>query len=283
MSDSNDTLVAATSERPQPMAPDGDGGRDARWAAVTLRLAFAALIAIAAWDPSPLRRLHWGSAGDARPLVAAVALPGDRVQIGSSERDEGPAVVVDVKPFSIDRQEVSTRSYRACVVAGACSPLVREPGCDRNRARFDDRPVTCVEHAQASAFCAWMDARLPTETEWEYAARGASGRAYPWGARAPVPGAVCFGRSSEEGPCVGDEALGDQTPQGVLGLAGNVREWTATPYCASHTPERPCTSGSFVVKGGDFRERAPLLLRGSRRTRTEAWRRVGVVGFRCVR
>jgi formylglycine-generating enzyme required for sulfatase activity len=82
---------------------------------------------------------------------------------------------------------VTVAAYRLCVRASACAPPIKHEGCNWEQRGRDDHPINCVDWAQANAYCAWMGKRLPTEEEWEYAARGREGRRYPWGDEAPGP------------------------------------------------------------------------------------------------
>jgi len=118
-----------------------------------------------------------------------------------------------------------------------------------------DAPVPETTWAGARAFCAWRGARLPTETEWEAAARGREGRRYPWGAAPPTPGRAVFGRRSGDTAPVHSHAEG-ATPEGVFHMAGNVAEWTSTlyrpyPYDAADGREDPAAAGTRVTRGGD--------------------------------
>jgi formylglycine-generating enzyme required for sulfatase activity len=161
--------------------------------------------------------------------------------------------------------------------------LYVEPG-------FEQHPVNEVTWRGAREFCAWRGARLPTEAEWEAAARGRAGRTYPWGEEAPRPNRAVFGHRSNETEAVGERRAG-ATPEGVHDLAGNVAEWTSTlyrpyPYRTGDRREDPEAPGERVTRGGDhvfdaesaglraaFRagfSRAPLV--GHRH-----------IGFRCAR
>lgn len=142
----------------------------------------------------------------------------------------------------------------------------------------------------ARAFCAWRGSRLPTEAEWEVAARGREGRVYPWGNHPPTSARAIFGRHSNETEVVGSRPAG-ATPEGVHDLAGNVAEWTSTlyrpyPYCRDDGREAPDTPGERVTRGGDHVfDTAPEKLRatfraGFSRNVTSGHRHIG---FRCVR
>jgi formylglycine-generating enzyme required for sulfatase activity len=166
-----------------------------------------------------------------------VALPGGEVRLGRDDgpSNEAPAHPVTVAPFAIARTEVTVRQYRACVRAGACTPPdTAGPGdprrCNWDVAGRDDHPVNCLDWQQARAFARWAGGRLPSEAEWEYAARGAAGRAYPWGDDPPTceravmdDGHTGCGEDQTQPVC---SRPAGATPEGLCDLAGNVWEWT---------------------------------------------------------
>jgi iron(II)-dependent oxidoreductase len=158
------------------------------------------------------------------------------------------------------------------------------------QAGFERHPVNEVTWQGARAFCAWRGARLPTEAEWEVAARGRDGRIYPWGAEQPTPERAVFARRSNETEPVGGRPAG-ATPEGVHDLAGNVAEWTSTlyrpyPYRSDDGRENPEASGERVTRGGDHVfYSAPERLRAAFRAGFSRAVAVGHrhIGFRCAR
>jgi formylglycine-generating enzyme required for sulfatase activity len=168
------------------------------------------------------------------PEKEMVSIPGGEFMMGndSGDPDEAPAHSVSVAPFEIDKTEVTNAEFAAFVKATGYKTAAEESGGGSWRDYAEGRdnyPVVKVSWADADAYCAWAGKRLPTEAEWEYAARGTDGRIYPWG-NDWKPDA-CNGRESgiRSTTAVGSFAAG-ASPYGVLDMAGNVREWAADWY-----------------------------------------------------
>ncbi len=211
-----------------------------------------------------------------------VTIPGGPFTQGSTrgEEDERPVRKVNVKAFAMDRTEVTRGQYARCVAAGRCKPAALPEG-ENESADPSLLPVTGVDWNAAGAYCRFAGGRLPTESEWEKAARGAEGREYPWGDDADC-GRANWGNFQGEGPCagknpgrpveVGHYASG-ASPFGVLDLGGNVWEWVADKY--DEDPKRR------VVRGGS----CCSYFVGPRAANRNAWapeHRDGDLGFRCV-
>lgn len=192
--------------------------------------------------------------------------------------------------FWIDRTEVTVAEYERCVAMGRCSPPAWSPGA--RRFMQPDFPVTFVSYRDAESYCRFRGAHLPSESMFERAARGPSGRVYPWGdlynARvtnhgrlAPLPLDTTDGYA-ELAP-VGSFPAG-RTPDGILDLAGNAAEWTSDPYRDSYSdplPE-PREDVPRVVRGGSFMSAAPHL-RGAARQGFAPETRGPWLGFRCAK
>jgi formylglycine-generating enzyme required for sulfatase activity len=217
-----------------------------------------------------------------------IAIPSGEFAMGSrkGDDDERPVHLVTVAAFAIDKTEVTVGAYRACVGTRACTPTGTGAYCNAIRAGTDLHPVNCVDWEQASAFCRFRQLRLPTEAEWEYAARGTDGRTYPWGETKPATQLCWDGPGSElglgrrRGTCaVGTHASG-RSAFGVDDMAGNVWEWTSDYYTPAYG--EPPTEWR-VVRGGTWFGYDRADVRASLRFRQSHTARDYGVGFRCAK
>lgn len=234
---------------------------------------------------------------DCPPGMAAI--PAGRFRMGSEEGDddEKPVHSVRLGVFCMDITEVTVAQYARCVDEGACRAARSGGYCNAGSSSRQDHPINCVERSQAVAYCSWAGKRLPTEEEWEYAARGADGRKYPWGNGAP-DSRLCWKRyhwDSDEtkayakGTCAVGSYPSGASPFGLLDMAGNVDEWTATDYCDSYAATKKCSDpeSSYprgVARGGNWMTRDSREVRSSAREETySADTFPNDTGFRCAR
>jgi formylglycine-generating enzyme required for sulfatase activity len=195
---------------------------------------------------------------------------------GQGVSDEWPRFRTRLGAFCMDSTEVTAGAYAACVAGGRCTPAdVKRVTCTAVRGHAENLPINCVDAAQAEAFCAAHDARLPTEAEWEYAASGGDDRLYSWGNESP-DGRACWKKG---GACpVASFAAG---AFGLFDMTGNVWEWTSTGY--GDYPWPPVESASRVYRGGGWSRRFEKWMRVRLRNRVRAGERGSHLGFRCVR
>jgi formylglycine-generating enzyme required for sulfatase activity len=200
-----------------------------------------------------------------------VYVPAGTVRMGgldvhADEQDELPAHNVALDAFWIDQLEVTNAMYMLCVQTGDCS-LPGDWASDRrfdyfNTEEFKDYPVVHVTWEQANIYCDWAGRRLPTEAEWERAARGDDFRNYPWGDEPPNEKYANFSRLVNDTSRVGSYAAG-ASPFGALDMAGNVWEWVSDLYrteyyriSPDHNPTGPESNTTYlrVIRGGSFQD-----------------------------
>ncbi|MBL8850012.1 MAG: DUF1501 domain-containing protein [Planctomycetaceae bacterium] len=225
---------------------------------------------------------------------ALVFVPAGEYTRGSDEiAVERPTHRVRVRPFWMARTPVTNAMYREfCKATGhratdySNSHLLSPKLTDA-----DDQPVIGVDHADAAAYAKWAGGRLPTEAEWEFAARGTDGRRYPWGDADPLPEQAVFAQTVGKGGKTAPVGTtpGDASPFGILDMAGNVLEWCAdwyAPYPTDATepldnPAGPPSGLQRVQRGGCWAYEAPAL-RAASRTLAPPNQRLNMVGFRIV-
>ncbi len=239
---------------------------------------------------------------------------------------ESPAMRIDLDAFYLDRAPVTVATYRACVAAGACSddgltthaaehttqiaagsgvntsdvlPPAESDTCNwtwKGKER-DAHPINCVSWDQARAYCAWAAKRLPTEAEWEKAARGTDERIYPWGDARPSCSLVVMsermpGCGAGHTAPVGSRPAG-RSPYDAVDMSGNVSEWVADWYADDYyarspdkNPPGPPSGRYRVIRGGSWKA-APHggidAFRVSNRYSFTPGLRFDYVGFRCAR
>ncbi|MBL8098845.1 MAG: SUMF1/EgtB/PvdO family nonheme iron enzyme [Anaerolineales bacterium] len=224
------------------------------------------------------------------------------------ENDELPPHEVTLNEFWIDQVEVTNGMYNLCVQSGDCRPPAQIRSNRREEyfgnIEFQDYPVVNVTWYDANTYCQWAGRRLPTEAEWEYAARGSDKRNYPWGDEPPNEYTANFLNLVGDTSRVGSYAEGT-SPFGVLDMAGNVWEWVSDRYRMDYYAKSPTENPTgpsvdevfnnmFVIRGGSFQDEE-LDLRVSNRNYIEGpnpraqtnedefYGKFSVkIGFRCV-
>jgi formylglycine-generating enzyme required for sulfatase activity len=195
-----------------------------------------------------------------------------------------------LEPYLLDRTEVTVAAFAGCVARGACSAEgLSLCGSDANwqRPEREAHPINCVTWDQARAFCADRGGRLPTEAEWELAARGTDGRTYPWGDRRPDATLAHFDHPIGGTTAPADAFPAGASPFGVLQMAGNVWEWVADwygplPGGAALRPRGPRDGRFRVVRGGGFSSLWGAGLRAVDRESSDPQERGRNLGFRCA-
>jgi formylglycine-generating enzyme required for sulfatase activity len=211
--------------------------------------------------------------------------------------DEIPLHTVYLSGYYIDRAEVTNARYKACVTAGACTPPSDFSSSFReeyyNGYRYSHYPVLYVDWFQAQAFCEWAGGSLPTEAQWEKAARGPDDtRAFPWGddpvscelANGRVNDVACFGDTTE----IGSYSPAGDSPYGIYDLAGNVYEWLHDWYSPTYYEDSPYSNPPGPETGVEKLRRSgafgsyPNFLRNAVRLPTLPTTSRGYIGFRCA-
>ena len=276
---------------------------------IALAVAVSSLLASACgpgvWgDPSTS---HDEAISCAGRIAGMACIAGGTFMMGSEGAPAAlPIHQVTVRPFHMDLYEVTVAQYGDCVSAGGCTEAGQDNDCNYAVPARADHPINCVDWVQAAAFCDWSGKRLPTEEEWEYAARNRGKSTYPWGDAPPEAswvnfcGDECTGSPSRWGEDgfprtapVGSFSKGDTAD--MLGdMAGNLWEWVDTRYCdypsspcnscpAAMTCVSPCADCSSPlhgIRGASWAESwtsAIFQLRGSGILGTR------YIGFRCAR
>ena len=220
-----------------------------------------------------------------------VFVPAGEFDMGSAlddlraDADEFPVHQVYVGAFWIDRTEVTNAMYNLCISADACTPPAGTMFYSEQE--YANHPIVGVSWDQAQVYCGWASRRLPSEAEWEKAARGTDGRIYPWGNSDPMGELVNFNHLVNETSPVGDYPEGS-SPYGALDMAGNAWEWTYDGYDAGYysiSPEQNPISESpvnrRVLRGGNWDSSADGI-----RSANRFWAFPGrndTDGFRCAK
>ncbi len=227
--------------------------------------------------------------------VPMVLIPAGEFPMGSmqgsanAKRAEGPQRMVYLDAYDMDVYEVTTKYYAKFLeVTHMPAPLAWS---QVDLAKHGDRPVVGVTWDEASAYCKWVGKRLPTEAEWEKAARGTDGRSYPWGNEVPTSDRATLTKHWEgyDTPTPVGSLEGGKSPYGLYDMAGNVMEWVSDWYdqryydtAPAKNPKGPETGKAGVVRGGGWGF-LPTDARSARRIYPSRDTQCRNIGFRCAK
>lgn len=225
-------------------------------------------------------------------VVPMAYIPGGVFLIGNDRGsvDEQPIHAVHVDAFYMDAFEVTNKLYKECVEAGVCQP-VRKNSATRDRYYDDPRfvrfPVLFVNWDMAQTYCEWRGARLPTEAEWEIAARGGTNLTYPWGEN-PDCNLANYGNCLRDTSGSAIYYLG-QSRFGVYNMAGNVWEWVSDWYSPTYyraspedNPQGPDRGAEKVLRGGSWKDNY-VEIRSMNREAEKPTYSSNAIGFRCAK
>lgn len=243
--------------------------------------------------PTPTSILGIGSTSvSERDGMVMVFVPAGEFIMGSNdgESDEQPVHTVYLDDYWIDQTEVTNAMYAKCVEDGGCMPpdLIRSYNRDSyfNNHEFDNYPTIYVPWSNANAYCLWAGRRLPTEAEWEKAARGTDARRYVWGNETPSSSFLNYAYIVGDTTEVGNYPNG-VSPYGAYDMAGNVWEWVNDWYdinyydtSPSQNPNGPSSGEYKVLRGGAWN--IGNIVHPSSRNKTHPANLIYNIGFRCA-
>jgi formylglycine-generating enzyme required for sulfatase activity len=285
-------LPIMTAQRPLPYSRAAMRSR--------LAVSLGSLLAVACSSPEPIKDpSDQASAsvslapGPPKTPPGMVMVPTTTFKMGvdGGNPNESPMHDVTVQAFFIDRLETTSAEYNTCFERKQCPPAGEGEFCNSLRPERDKHPANCIDKASAEAYCAFRGKRLPTEEEWELAARGTDGRRFPWGDGEPNQDLLCWKRLDEKlGTCeVGTHPKG-VSPFDVLDMSGNVFEWTSSPFCkyghkagAEAQDESTGCTDQFVGRGGSWDYSNPLNVTTTARAGGPPGHKRDLLGVRCVK
>jgi serine/threonine-protein kinase len=234
--------------------------------------------------PGAAPQMADGSKQPAAP-PGMIFAPGGTFKMGRDDGDEHerPAHTVEVKAFFIDRNEVTNEEYQRFISATKRRPPAHWVGGKIPNGQMK-LPVVNVSWSDANAYARWAKKRLPTEAEWEFAARGTDGRVYPWGA-AWKPDYANAGQGKNARLFEAGRYPTGASPFGALDMCGNAWEWTASDfkdYPGRKTPSALAGSGFKVIRGGAY-DATPITSTTTYRGAVSPERAYEKTGFRCAR
>jgi serine/threonine-protein kinase len=289
----------APARRPEshpPVVPPSQPARSASARRMTLVLGILVLgsVGILFWqNRSLVRRLlapkevtpTGNKAEPPAPPMGMMEIPGGTFLMGRNEAsnpEETPAHSVSVPPFFLDKTLVTDQQY-AEFVRATSSPALPQSASAGSAPEQGEWPVTDVSWYEAGAYCGWQGKRLPTEAEWEFAARGTDGRLYPWGNEFD-PRLTNSTESKLDHPDPVGRRTAAASPFGVLDMSGNVWQW-----CEDDYKPYPGRQASFaippdakVIRGGSFRSDQHHVTAATRNLEV-ATERSPRIGFRCAK
>jgi eukaryotic-like serine/threonine-protein kinase len=242
---------------------------------------------------TPIPGLDIGSTMTGKDGMTLLFVPAGEFTMGSdnSGSDEKPVHKVNLDAFWIDQTEVTNAMYAQCVLANECdapSPVSSATGeFYFGNSEFDNYPVINVSWEDAQTYCLWVDRRLPTEAEWEKAARGETAFTYPWGHDAPNNDLLNYNSAVGDTTEVGTYPDG-ASPYGTLDMAGNVWEWVADWYSDTYYQRSPSSNplgpdpGIYRVLRGGSAYHDDFNVRSANRYGDDPTNTNFVVGFRCA-
>ena len=205
--------------------------------------------------------------------------------------DEQPIHTVNLDAFYIDRYEVTNGLYKACVEAGDCQPVRKKSSATRSSyydsRRYKNFPVLFVDWHMAQTYCEWRGARLPTEAEWEKAARGGTNVTYPWG-DVPDCNLANYVNCLRDTSGVTIYDLG-MSRYGIHHMAGNVWEWVSDWYSDAYyrsspedNPQGPDMGTEKVLRGGSWKDDYTAIRSVNREAENPSYAS-HLIGFRCAK
>jgi len=217
---------------------------------------------------TPTPTLGIGSTMTGKDGMTLLYIPAGEFTMGSDNGNPGekPAHPIYLDAFWIDKTEVTNKMYSLCVAAGVCKEPTSRSGDTNSRSsyysnpEFDNYPVIYVYWDMAKTYCEWAGRRLPTEAEWEKAARGTDGRSYPWGNEFPTARLANYAHDVGATTEVGEYPNG-ASPYGALDMAGNVWEWVNDWYDVNYYAtvgenarnlQGPANGRYRVLRGGSW-------------------------------